>query len=629
MYVRYRAERLWCGFFLIIGAFFLLHGAVQAENLRSQKVTISTSVPGADANHTLEFNLATAVPAGAVFRLDFPTDFTVAAVSESSFSTRNVEVLVNGIARTATATADATTDGVSITSGAGGSIEYTLNSTTGIADGATVEWKIGNHTSGSLGQRTVVLGTSSTTTLPADIIPINNSNATGTHILRMSTTGVTEPVGGDFVIFLNDQVGIGPVDTTEDIPPFRFNGAPASSTSGTTANVEISLETDEFAQCRYATTASTSYAVMPNDFNSSGLVVHTRVIAVTPDTNYTFYVRCSDDEGNENIDDYVIEFYVPPEPDGETNENGNNNGDGSGPNDTGSGGGTGTGAGSGGTGNGGGSQSSGGGGGGSGGGSGSGSSGGSGGGFENDGPYESGDGEVTITGDAWPGADIVVLVDGQEAETGRANSSGEFSVTLEEIARGVYSFGIYAEDDNGVKSSTFSTSFTVSGARATRLSNINISGTVEVVPDPVPLDGSALVRGYTLPNASVTLENRIQGGSSATTLFATSDANGFYSTTLAAAGLARGTYEIRVKAEQDGGESTEFSDWNFYGIGQEADVPINADLNRDGRVNLIDFSILLFWWDTNGGDSDPPADINRDGRVSLTDFSILLFNWTG
>ncbi|MCA9360257.1 hypothetical protein KC850_04480, partial [Candidatus Kaiserbacteria bacterium] len=69
--------------------------------------------------------------------------------------------------------------------------------------------------------------------------------------------------------------------------------------------------------------------------------------------------------------------------------------------------------------------------------------------------------------------------------------------------------------------------------------------------------------------------------------------------------------------------------YHFYGVGKTADVPINADLNRDTKVNLIDFSILLFWWNSNGGDSDPPADINRDGNVSLTDFSRLLFNWTG
>jgi hypothetical protein len=65
----------------------------------------------------------------------------------------------------------------------------------------------------------------------------------------------------------------------------------------------------------------------------------------------------------------------------------------------------------------------------------------------------------------------------------------------------------------------------------------------------------------------------------------------------------------------------------FVGVEGQASTP--SDLNRDGFVNLIDFSILIFWWQTDGGDSDPPADINGNGRVSLEDFSILLFNWTG
>ena len=64
-------------------------------------------------------------------------------------------------------------------------------------------------------------------------------------------------------------------------------------------------------------------------------------------------------------------------------------------------------------------------------------------------------------------------------------------------------------------------------------------------------------------------------------------------------------------------------------VGVDGQPTSNSDLNRDGSVNLTDFSILVFWWGTNGGDSNPPADINGNGRVSIEDFSILLFNWTG
>ena len=51
----------------------------------------------------------------------------------------------------------------------------------------------------------------------------------------------------------------------------------------------------------------------------------------------------------------------------------------------------------------------------------------------------------------------------------------------------------------------------------------------------------------------------------------------------------------------------------------------SPDLNKDDRVNLIDFSILLYWW----GRENPSADFNQDGLVNLTDFSIMLYYWTG
>jgi hypothetical protein len=50
-----------------------------------------------------------------------------------------------------------------------------------------------------------------------------------------------------------------------------------------------------------------------------------------------------------------------------------------------------------------------------------------------------------------------------------------------------------------------------------------------------------------------------------------------------------------------------------------------ADLNHDARVNLTDFSILLFYWNTN----NTCADQNQNGNVDLIDFSIMMYYWTG
>jgi len=52
-----------------------------------------------------------------------------------------------------------------------------------------------------------------------------------------------------------------------------------------------------------------------------------------------------------------------------------------------------------------------------------------------------------------------------------------------------------------------------------------------------------------------------------------------------------------------------------------------GDMNGDQRVNLIDFSILAYWYKR----PNPLAsvDLNKDGKVDLVDVSILAFYWTG
>jgi len=53
-----------------------------------------------------------------------------------------------------------------------------------------------------------------------------------------------------------------------------------------------------------------------------------------------------------------------------------------------------------------------------------------------------------------------------------------------------------------------------------------------------------------------------------------------------------------------------------------------ADLNFDGNVNIVDFSILLYFWN-NTQPSNRCADINFDGTVDIFDFSIMMYWWTG
>lgn len=615
----------------LVGFLFTVTQFVSARNIIQFKDTLSDSGPTNYSNHTLEFLLNTDVSPGGYIEITPPDGFTIEATS--TFSVRNVELIVDGVARNASSTASPGIDQVDITPGTPGMIRYTLAPDSGLSEGDEIELRIGNNTSDSLVYSQTYSSTTGTTTIYGDTSIINSSDV-GTHEMNVEIYDSGLVANAGFLIALVERVSTLNIDNREQIPPYRFNPAPTSSVGGTTLSVEISLETNEFAFCRYDTVPGTNFNSMVNLFDNTGLIVHSTVVAVVPSSLQTFYIRCIDDEGNFNIDDFLIQFTVNDAPTGQSNTDGDVSGDGTGTGNDGSG----DGAGGGGTtgesegeqplegGDSGGGGAGGGGGGGGGGGSGSTA----GGGFEStDAPYRSGDARVIISGYAFPNSTITILVDGDVADTVRSGSNGSYEITLDAIARGVYTFGVYGTSPDGVRSSTFSTSFTVTGARTSELTNINVMPSIKVTPDPVDIGQTLTVSGYAIPNSTVTIENARKNSRMAATFTATADSSGRWSTTISTNNFSKDTYQVRAKSETAGGISTNFSQYTYYGVGQSAAGPLNADLNTDGKVNLTDFSILLFWWNSNGGDSNPPADINRDGRVTLTDFSILLFNWTG
>jgi hypothetical protein len=606
-----------------------------ARYINEYKDTISTSAPGLLANHTLSFVLNTTVGPGSSIEIIPPADFELSAPTTTFSELRNVELKVNGINRLVGSALSATEDLVEIFPGVPGMIRYTLNTTDGITAGSVLVLKIGNHTD-LANDFSIDFSTSSgTTTTEADVKPIINAPTIGTHELSVRIYDGAEVAQAGFLLALLERVGVGPADTTEIIPPLRFNGAPAGSLGGTTLQVELSLETDEFAVCRYSLTAGVDYNSMTGIFAVTGQLFHTNVVTVIPDSTQNFYVRCIDDESNFNIDDYLITFVVNPPPSGDSNTDGDVDGDGTGSGNEGSGSGSG-GGGTSGSSNGvapatGGTSGGGGSGGGGGGGSGAGRGNDGGGGFESsDGAYRSGDGQVTISGFTAPRGTVTILVDGKIAKTALAGSDGAYSIVLDLIARGVYTFGVYSTDSAKTKSSTFSTSFTVTGARASALSNILLAPSIIVNPDPVNPGQPLTLSGYAIPSATVTLENEKEGNAASRKQLTTqSSETGAWTLAVDTTSFQTGTYKVKARAVQIAGVATNFSNYTLYGVGQVANRPLNTDLNRDGKVNLVDFSILLFWWNTSGGDSDPSADVNSDSKVNLTDFSILLFNWTG
>ena len=103
-----------------------------------------------------------------------------------------------------------------------------------------------------------------------------------------------------------------PIDTT---PPLRSNPQPTGTLSSGTNQINISLETDEPATCKYSTTSGIDYDSMTSLFSITGGTSHLTLITNLEDGNtYSFYVRCLDVAGNKNNDDFIITFSIASAP---------------------------------------------------------------------------------------------------------------------------------------------------------------------------------------------------------------------------------------------------------------------------------------------------------------------------
>tara|TARA_B100000508_G_scaffold141027_1_gene145356 strand:- start:887 stop:2014 length:1128 start_codon:yes stop_codon:yes gene_type:complete len=239
---------------------------------------------------------------------------------------------------------------------------------------------------------------------------------------------------------------------------------------------------------------------------------------------------------------------------------------------------------------------------------------------------ELGDTLVRVEGIAYPNETVQVLLDAEQVGTIRADSDGEFEFAVD-AEPGTASLGLWSEDTFGTRSITYNSTFDVTQGAVTTVRGVLLPPTISA--DDVTIDPGdvILLRGQTAPDKTVQIYQDDEQIAEVT-----SGANGVWEYQFNTAGLAPAEYLLRTRFIQGSGVLVTESSFSssltlFVGVDGRATTP--TDLNRDGFVNLIDFSIMIFWWQTTGGDSDPPADINGNGNVGIEDFSILLFNWTG
>lgn len=241
---------------------------------------------------------------------------------------------------------------------------------------------------------------------------------------------------------------------------------------------------------------------------------------------------------------------------------------------------------------------------------------------------------VILEGKAYPESLVNILKDGQFLTSTRADSRGVFRVEIKNLASGTYTFGLWAEDKNGLKSPVFTITFYIAPDITTTVSGMLLPPTITISKDIILRGEDLEISGQATPksqveisiNSEITLKEILKDS-------ATADSNGDWFYLFNTSKLTKGIYKIQAKAISETGLVSIYSDKALFEVSLVPVPPKRpvagacpaGDLNKDGRVNLVDFSIMLYWW----GKSNECADQNGDGIVNLIDFSIMLYWWTG
>ena len=252
------------------------------------------------------------------------------------------------------------------------------------------------------------------------------------------------------------------------------------------------------------------------------------------------------------------------------------------------------------------------------------SSGGGGGGGGGGGLLPSTETKVIIQGKAYSSATINILKDGQLAIITSADPQANFKTEINISTAGVYTFGVWGEDKKGIKSVVFNFTTTVTTGTITTISGIFIPPTIELEKTVFKKGETLNISGQTSPHSTVSIfissaeeiVEKIQA-----------DISGFWAHPFDTALLDDGSHIVRAKSTSPEGLISTFSQTLSFNVGKEITGKIKeADLNKDEKVDLVDFSILLYNW---GKPTNLSTDLNSDGKVDLTDLSIMLYWWTG
>lgn len=240
---------------------------------------------------------------------------------------------------------------------------------------------------------------------------------------------------------------------------------------------------------------------------------------------------------------------------------------------------------------------------------------------------------VVFVGRAYPRSVVTLLKDAQVVATTTAGTYANFQISISGVSGGNYVFSVYSDDNKGVRGASLTFPIRVASGATTKVSGIFIAPTITADKTEVKRGDHIAIFGQSVPGSEITVSANGIDSDKEYFVNKTTDVNGAYVLDLDTSLFARGAYRVKAKSSL-GVESSPFGRMADFLVSTKS-VPaqiskkskLKGDFNNDGRVNLTDFSIILYWYNR----PSPPllVDMDSNGKVNLTDFSIFVFYWTG
>lgn len=238
--------------------------------------------------------------------------------------------------------------------------------------------------------------------------------------------------------------------------------------------------------------------------------------------------------------------------------------------------------------------------------------------------------QVIFRGRAYPDSRVTILRDAVVGAEVPASPDASFDITLGNLSAGTYVFGVWSEDVRGARSITQTFTIDVTAGATVVVSGIFLPPTISIDRTVLPRGEPLTILGSSVPNADVNVfvnsEHELVKATAA-------GGDGLWRYVLDTLEVEEGNHETKARAKANEDIST-FSRTLTFRVGDGPPPPtfLKGDLNKDGRVNLVDFSIGAYWYRRPLSGSIIPIEVERlngDGVIDLVDFSIMAYYWTG